>query len=295
MQKDLETKIKEEVKKVPYKKFIFWEALFVFTTFILGIFVGIKILKITKQQKIVIPAISLWQFIIYFLLASLFILLISFLPRAKKAKKIIYQLLFVFSAIYGGAIALSAFLPDIVSLLLIFSLATWWFKSPNIFSHDLLMILGLAGIAAVLGLSLTPKAVIILLLILSIYDVISVYKTKHMIKMAESMMEAGVITALIIPLRFSELKRSVREVQPGGKFVVLGGGDIVFPLIFAISILPRGTLDTIIISVFAVFGFFASSFLFSAQEQKKPMPALPPIALFSIIGYLIIKFFPQLF
>jgi len=291
----LEEKNRKTIKNVSYLRLVSWETLFVSLVFVLGIFAGIKVLKILKQQNIVIPTISIWQFIFYFVLVSLFILFVSFLPKIKKIKKTIYQLLFIFGAIYGGLITLSAFLPEIASLLIIFSLSVWWFKNPNVLSHNLLMILGLSGIGAILGLSFSPKVVIILLVILSVYDVVSVYKTKHMVRMAKSMIGSGVIAALIIPQRFSDFTMSLSRIKPGEQIFFLGGGDVIFPLVLAVSVLSQGFLKTIIISLFALIGFFVSSFLFALQKQRKPMPALPPIALFSIIGYLIIKFFPQLF
>jgi len=38
-------------------------------------------------------------------------------------------------------------------------------------------------------------------------------------------------------------------------------------------------------------GLFAGFLFFISQKEKKAIPALPPIALFSIIGYFITKLF----
>jgi presenilin-like A22 family membrane protease len=145
----------------------------------------------------------------------------------------------------------------------------------------------MAGIGAILGLSFRPEIIILVLITLSVYDFIAVYKTKHMIKMAKSMLEQGTIMGLIIPPSISDFKESIKKVEPGGRFVILGGGDIVFPLLFSASLIPHSILKAIIVALFAVLGLAFSFSLFIFQKKREPIPALPPIALFSIIGYII--------
>jgi presenilin-like A22 family membrane protease len=289
MQKNLENKKEEKITKKYFLSILFGEVFLFSLVFLFGIFSAIRISEIIKKEAVVLPAISFWEFVLYFLLATFFVLLASLLPKIKKTKKLIFRLLFIFSAIYGGLISLSSFLPDIFSLLTIGLLLYWWLRAPNIFSHNLLMVLGLAGIGAILGLTLKPEVVVLLLLFFSVYDFIAVYKTKHMIKMAKSMAESGVIMAFIIPPKIASLKKNPREIKLGGRFVVLGGGDVVFPLILATSVLSKGFLEVLIVSIFSLIGLGFSFLLFSTQKEKKPMPALPPIALFSIIGFLITK------
>jgi len=71
--------------------------------------------------------------------------------------------------------------------------------------------------------------------------------------------------------------------------LVLGGGDIIFPLILCSSLIPQGIANSLIVGLFALVGLFVSFLFFIGQKTRKPIPALPPIALFSIIGYLITK------
>jgi len=140
-----------------------------------------------------------------------------------------------------------------------------------------------------LGLALLPEIVILILIIFSVYDWISVYKTKHMVKMAREMMESRAILALVIPPTLSNLKESLEKIEPGGKFLILGGGDLVFPLLFSVSLIPTGILNSIIVALFALFGLFISFWFFISQKVRQPIPALPPIAIFSILGFLITK------
>jgi presenilin-like A22 family membrane protease len=131
--------------------------------------------------------------------------------------------------------------------------------------------------------------VVLLLIVFSIYDIIAVYKTKHMIKMAKEFIEAKAIPGLILPQKFSEVSVPLKEVKMGGRFLVLGSGDIIFPLLLVSSLVPEGIKKSFIVAFFATLGLLVSISIFLSQKTRKPIPALPPIALFSIIGFLITR------
>jgi len=145
----------------------------------------------------------------------------------------------------------------------------------------------MAGLGTVLGLNLTPLMVVSFLVLFSIYDFIAVYKTKHMIKMAKEMMTVGVILGFIAPSKLADLKIPLRKVKMGGKFLILGGGDVVFPMLLVVSLLPQGLFHSLIVAFFALIGLFFSFLIFISQKVRAPIPALPPIALLSLLGYLL--------
>jgi len=240
-------------------------------------------------QKVNIPQISFPQFILNFLLATLFILLILRFVKFEKEKGTIFKILFILAVLLGGLLFLETWLPEHLSLIFIFVLIFWWLKKPSVLIQDLLIILGIAGTGSILGLSLNPLTVVALLIIFLIYDFIAVYKTKHMVRMAKAMLESRAILALVIPPNIFGFRESLEKIQPGGKFLILGGGDIAFPLIFSVSLIPSGILHSFIVALFSLIGLFASFWFFTKQKERKPIPALPPIALFSIIGYLIVS------
>ncbi|MCD6528086.1 hypothetical protein J7K44_00340, partial [bacterium] len=271
------------------KKVFIIETFLFFSTLFLGVVTANSLNKLFGIKKILIPSFSPWEFIFYFFLATLFILILSCFPIVKKGKEITYKFLFLFLLIYGGIMILNLWLPYFISLLITTGLVFWWILKPSVLIHNLGVILGLAGAGAILGLSFSPQVVVFLLIIFSIYDYIAVYKTKHMVKMAKEMIETGVIFGLIIPQKFSDFKATLKEVKPGGRFFILGGGDVVFPLILCSSLINKGFFISLFVALFALFGFWLSFYFFTKQKTRKPIPALPPIALFSIIGFLIIK------
>lgn len=282
-----QTEIKETKISHPWKIFL-WEAFLFLIVLGLGIASAFRVRELSKIEKIEISPVSFWQFLFYFLLATLFILLVSLLgKRFKKGKEMIFKALFIFTIVLGGLISFSIWLPDFFALILVVVLVFGWLIKPIVFLHDFAMISGVVGIGGVLGLSFSPLVMVVILIIFSIYDYIAVYKTKHMVKIAKEMVEAGAILGFILPQKISDLLADLKEVKPGGKFLILGGGDIAFPLIFSVSLIPLGILNSLIVGFFAFLGLLVSFLLFIYQKTRKPIPALPPIALFSIIGYLI--------
>jgi presenilin-like A22 family membrane protease len=246
-------------------------------------------------QKVNIPQIPLFQFILNFLLATLFIFLISRFVKFEKGKGTIFKILFIFAVSLGGLLFLETWLPEPLPLIFLSLSIFWWLKKPSVLIQDLLIILGIAGTGSILGLSLKPLMVIALLIIFSIYDFIAVYKTKHMIKMAKEMIESRAILALVIPSNIFGFRDSLEKIgyppeRMGGKFLILGGGDVVFPLLFSVSLIPSGIFNSLIVAIFSLIGLFVGFLFFTKQKERKPIPALPPIALFSVIGYLITRF-----
>ncbi len=288
-----QTQEKEEIKAIrfarPWRVFAF-EAFLFSLALVLGITTAFRLNRILEIQEISLPGISFWYFLFYFLLTALFIwLIISFSGKFKKGKGIFFKGIFILTVFWGGALLLSLWILDIFALFLMGILIFWWFKKPTILVHNLCIIFGIAGAGSILGLRLEPLIVVALLIIFSIYDFIAVYKTKHMVKMAKEMIEMGAILALIVPSKISGFKADLKKVEPGGKFLILGGGDIVFPLLLCVSLVSEGILNSLIIALFALFGLFFSFWIFASQKIRKPIPALPPIALFLIIGFLITR------
>jgi presenilin-like A22 family membrane protease len=266
------------------------EGVLFYFTLSLGILCAIKLEKILKFQKIEIPSISSLEFIFYFFLATFFAFLVFRFLRERAIKGKIYKILFLSVSFFSSLIFFESFLPEPIPLILVFLLIFWWAKNPIVLNQNLLIIFSLTGIGASLGLGLKPEAVILILITLSIYDFIAVYKTRHMIKIAKDMIETGTILGLVFPFEPLGFLKSTREIKPGeGKFLILGGGDVAFPLIFSVSLLKFGILKPFIVALFSLLGLFVNFLFFLTQKERKAIPALPLIALFSIIGYFIVS------
>jgi len=290
MPKDNETEKQEKITPVLIKNsrqvFIIEAFLFILTLG-LGIAAAFRINQILAVQKITLPQVSSPEFIIYFLLGTLFLFLISHFLKLKKEKSTIFRGIFILVVFFGGSLFLQIWIPDILALILMFFLVLWWAKRPSVLIQDICVILAIAGVGSSLGVTFAPLTIILLLVIFSIYDFIAVYKTKHMVKMAKEMIENKAILALVIPQTLYGFKENLGKIKLGGQFLILGGGDVIFPLLLSASLIPQGVINSFIVAIFAVVGLAVSFYIFSSQKFRQAIPALPPIALFSIIGFLI--------
>lgn len=145
--------------------------------------------------------------------------------------------------------------------------------------------IGIAGIAAGIAAGLSPNAVLILLTVLSFYDIVAVYRTKHMVKMFREMTSRGVVMAfLLTPLTPGDLLAPA-SAGPERRGMLLGTGDVALPIMLSAAALRVGTVPAVASLAGAAAGFAAMYMLFLAQPKRAPMPALPPIALGSILAY----------
>jgi presenilin-like A22 family membrane protease len=195
--------------------------------------------------------------------------------------------MFVFSVFIGADIVFEALLPQAPALVLAVIVALLRFLAPRVWAQNFVIIISVAGVAAWLGLSMTLQVAMSILILLSIYDVIAVYKTKHMVVMMKGMMERGVYFSIIVPEKTKNFLSHLGAARPGEGFMFLGTGDIAFPLIFAASALKYSFISSIAIVIGALLGIIAVHILFITQRERRPMPALPPIVLGAIIGFLV--------
>jgi len=119
---------------------------------------------------------------------------------------------------------------------------TWiLYKYPEWYVVDSIGILVGAGIIAILGISLGILPIFILMIALAIYDAISVYKTKHMIDLADAVVEKRLPVVLVVPKKkdysFKTQKSLKKNIDADVKreAMFMGLGDIVFPGILVIS------------------------------------------------------------
>lgn len=205
---------------------------------------------------------------------------------------------FLFVALVAGSqFILAAWVPSPYDLIGALAVAFVLWMVPRVVVHDIAIILGIGGIAAVLGLSITPLVACVLLAGLSLYDIVSVYRTRHMIALAKRMITSGSVFGFLVPARLSGfwMRRSdALNAMPTGRqarsVMVLGSGDIGLPLVLATSALSQSIGAAVLISIFALLGVMLMHWLFAHQHRPAPMAALPPIAVSAILGYALAMF-----
>ena len=218
------------------------EAFLFFLTLVLGIATALKSVDAFKVDKI-----PFLEFIFYFIFTTLIVLLLARFLKNKTKKRIIFKVILSVVVFGGGLLFLEAWFSEPLPLILISFLIIWWWIKPTVLNQDILIISGMAGVGSILGLSLTPQVVILLLVTLSIYDFVAVYRTKHMVEMAKEMIESRAVLALVIPSDMFSFQESLEKIELRGNFLILGGGDVVFPLLFSVSLVSSSILDSLIV------------------------------------------------
>jgi len=241
---------------------------------------GIEKPQFNEKTSYIPIAISL-------LLATLLALLLIRLSALR-----LWKLWFFLSIFLTLTVAFTAFIQEIVAvtLALIFSILKI-FKS-NVFIHNFTELFVYGGLAAIFVPVLSLWSITILLLIISVYDMIAVWKTKHMISMAKFQAKSKIFAGLFVPYtpksEISEkITAKVKTTKKVYREAILGGGDIAFPLLFSGVILKTyGFLPALILSLSAA---IALMILFLIAEKKKFYPAMPFLSIGCFAGYFLIK------
>ncbi len=187
----------------------------------------------------------------------------------------------------------------VVSLATAFIFAVWKLFFPNVIVYNFTELFVYSGIGALLVPILNMTSVIILLLVISVYDVWAVFRTKHMVSMAKFQTKANTFAGLMIPGRKPKqldgknkapLKSRVPLKSKKAQAAILGGGDIAFPLLFS-GVVMKSTgslLAGFIISIFAAIGLTC---LFLIAKKDKFYPAMPFITAGCLIGLALLQLF----
>lgn len=200
---------------------------------------------------------------------------------------IVSTLYYVFFALFTLIPSLSGF-EDILSVLISAGLTVLLYKYPEWYVIDILGVCIAGGVSALLGISLSPIPVVVLLILLAVYDAISVYKTKHMITMAEGIMDLKLPILFIIPKHrdYSFVKETFKEGEKREAFF-MGLGDAVMPTLLVVSanvFIENGGLSYPVLGT--VLGTLAGHIILSIVVMKgKPQAGLPFLNTGAILGF----------
>jgi presenilin-like A22 family membrane protease len=114
-------------------------------------------------------------------------------------------------------------------------------KHPEWYLVDAVGILVAMGVIALLGMSFAILPAVLLLVALAIYDAISVYKTKHMVVLADAVASQRLPILIVVPKhrRYSFLSQMSLQKQISSgeerEAMFMGLGDIIIPGILVVS------------------------------------------------------------
>ncbi len=179
---------------------------------------------------------------VYWIIAVLAFTLFIFVIIKLNKRWIIQLIIFltVTSTFYYVFFALfSAFLPVGTNFLLTTILSIGFtvllYKYPEWYVIDFVGIVIGAGASSIFGISLAIRPALVLLILLAVYDYIAVYRTKHMVALAEGVMDLKLPILLVFPkhLKYSFLTEKFDKEEREAFF--MGLGDAVIPTVLVVS------------------------------------------------------------
>lgn len=234
---------------------------------------------------------------------SLVIAIILFVLLMKIQAVTLIRLWFTFVSLITISIALNAllirFFPGVdiglefIALGLALPLTFYKIFKRNLIVHNATELLVYPGLAVIFVPILNVWAIIILLLVISVYDMYAVWKSSFMVGLAKYQIQnLKIFTGFFIPYltknqltKFKAAKSKEKKSKVKVSLAILGGGDVAFPLIFA-GVLMRtsGLIPALIIVACSTLALLA---LFAYSRKGKFYPAMPFITAGCLIGWLI--------
>ncbi len=203
------------------------------------------------------------------------------------------------SAVFSSFLVFLKPYSSLIAVLLALAFAVWKVFFPNVIVHNFTELFIYGGIAALLIPIINLVSAFALLLLIALYDMYAVWKSKHMVAMAEFQSSERLFAGLLVPYStksgskhrakptHSKLAKkthsAARRIPGSARTAVLGGGDIAFPLLFSSALLKHtGTfLAPLLSTAFATLALLA---LFSFAKKDRFYPAMPFLSLGCYIG-----------
>jgi len=183
----------------------------------------------------------------------------------------------------------------LIAILVALPLAIIKIYRRNFFVHNFTELLIYPGIAAVFVPLLNIYTVIGLLVLISIYDMWAVWHSGIMQKMAKYQInKLKIFSGFFVPYVSKQMKTKIKKWKKTMKktelkkkkikinIAILGGGDVIFPIITAgVMLKTLGIVPAILVILGATLGL---AYLFFFSEKKKFYPAMPFITGGIIVG-----------
>jgi len=239
---------------------------------------------------------------IAYILVIMLVFTITILVIAKFWKKQLIQIIILGAIGYTSFYVLYPFFDLIVPMLLSLVLSIVFaavlvlilVKYPEWYVIDICGIIVGAGAIAIFGISLGIWLILILLVVLAVYDAISVYKTKHMIDLADTVMDLKLPVLLVVPKirhyslikETKSLKEKLKDNEERDAFF-MGLGDVVMPGILVVAVYINVS-NSLPLALSVIIGTLVGFMILMIFVMKgKPQAGLPCLCGGAIAGYLI--------
>jgi presenilin-like A22 family membrane protease len=262
----------------------YWFFIFLIVIFLLTQIIGLVTANYYSSNSLVRGVITddpnnIWNAIFIIAQIIVFTVILLLLKKVFKSGNFIY--VFEFLALFVGMVVvfdifvsyLSAMLASFI-ILAIREIIKGKLKSKKVekvllWYNNFVLVIAIAGAGSIIGLSLGIIPIIFLLVLLSIYDIVAVFWTKHMITLAKMFIKKKVALTFGIPSK-------IRLFQ-------LGGGDIVIPLAVSSSLfyvlIKKFSFASVLFPIVLVWVASLAGLIWTfhilSTGRKRALPALP--------------------
>ena len=254
-------------------------------------------IDVIETGQIGVPSVSAGPPLIYFFGLVVLLGVILFLIPISKLR-LALRILFGLSFSWGTLILIWLFVPFPVAAAVAAGAGLGWLLKPQIWLHNLLLVLTLTSLGSVFGLIFSPWTVALIMSVIAVYDFLAV-RFGYMQWMAQKLSESDTLPAFFIPKKIADWKSSLKgpalkrlfDDKVEKEFSILGGGDIGFPLLLAVSVMfVSGIPRALVVAAFSLLGLVSAYLIHILYMKGKATPALPPIFLSSLVGLLVVRF-----
>lgn len=194
-----------------------WNPIYFFVTIMIFTALILLVFKFGGDKLVYFVMLAAVAVTIYYVMVALEALICSFMKGASVQIYGLLQLVQPYSV-----------LPLVLTIILTLLL----YKYPEWYVLDATGVIIAGGATAIFGVSLGIVPVLLLMIMLAVYDAIAVYKTKHMVSLAESIVDLRVPILFVLPRKrkFSLLKGGDMD-----EAFYMGLGDAIIPSILVVS------------------------------------------------------------
>ncbi len=204
----------------------------------------------------------------------IFLVIIKF----RRTKKLLWamEMLAIFST---SLIVFSSFFPNDYTIALILTAIIFALRYglvKNILMRSIAAGIAVAGAGAYIGISLGLIPLIVFVTILSLYDIVAVFFTKHMVQIGKESTQNNFAFTIAIPTKQHNFE--------------LGNGDLVIPLAIAASVMTNGPFhyNWLVSGLILGMSFLGLGLsIHFVSKYKTPMPALPPQVMLMLLAILL--------
>lgn len=269
----------------------------------LGAFVLAQAIAVAVGSKLIaIPAFQVLDnpgdpanavvFFGYILLSAVALLLVLKYYHGK----LLFVLIEIFLMVFTLQTLFSLFIEDLPALVAAVVLVAAKFKVKHL--RSLLLLVATSVVGALIGTWIDLLPAILLAVLLSAYDIVAVFYTKHMIALAKGLDDReasfSISFALVDEKKVREGKKAMKsalEAKPDksgklpewhGKFIELGTGDMVVPAVLTVAALKQSFPLALACFVGSIAGILLLFYLL--EKRHGYWPALPPIVGGCLVG-----------